>query len=142
MIHCSIPPIVTNCDSSMPFGDEIAYCCALRARRKEAKSSNLRYSESMAGGAAGSCWPLAICPNVPPQTEERKVTSKDASDHTWLLREDRDFLIPQNMLRNGREEDIGSDLSATFSRPVEACPETPVCPRSLSSDTLAPLLIA
>src|SRR6266849_654053 len=46
------------------------------------------------------------------QTEERKVTSKNASDHTWLLRDDRDFLIPHNMLRNEREEDIESDLSA------------------------------
>src|SRR5216683_666093 len=65
-----------NCDPLFDTADcdELRLVDALRRRNsvllrvtgsQRAKSSNLRYSESMPGGAGGGCWPLATCPNVP-----------------------------------------------------------------------------
>src|SRR5579859_139578 len=55
VIHCSIPPRVTNAASSMPFAEVMANCCALRLRKKEHSSSNLRYSASSAFDPAAVC---------------------------------------------------------------------------------------
>jgi hypothetical protein len=60
----------------------------LRARTKETNSSKLAILRVNGWGCGRRLLALGDLPKHPEtQTEEQKITSKDESDHTWLLRD-------------------------------------------------------
>ena len=93
LTHCSMPPIGTQLASSMPVGDRIENCSALRPRRNETRASSLRYSGSSPIGCCGSLanWPSAVPPR---ELSKRPHASAERSNVPLLNHEGSVSLVP------------------------------------------------